>query len=165
MLKRIAIGLAFAAVLAVGIGVYAQNKTRHYPLGTLLNNVALNAGAPALTFTVGPDLGNDELLDYEKLALTYTYTHNNNGTMTTTCTTGATGATATATMTTCDTTTTPGTCIIKWAGIGVTPSLTTDKEWFWRLGMGGARALSCVVAHGGSPDSNDRISVTGEVRN
>jgi len=139
----------------------AQNKHRAYPLGTKLSAVSLNAAAASRTFTVGPTLGRDSLLDYGTLVLEYTFTHANNGTISTTCTAGQTVATADKTLTTC--VVSGGNCTIQFGGVATTATLTTDKKWLWRLGIKGIKALSCVVAHGGTPAAGDVITVTGYV--
>lgn len=131
-----------------------------HPLGTLLSAVALNGAAATRTFTVGPALTNGtRLYNYSILTLRVAYTWANNGTLTVTCTEGDTVATATATPTTC--TVASGTCTLNYAGVFVTPSLTASKTFKIDMGLTGSQALSCVVAHGGVPNANDKVTVSG----
>jgi hypothetical protein len=146
------------ALLAVPSLVTGQNKHRVYPLGTKLSAVSLNAAPASRTFTVGPTIGNDRLLDYGTLVMEIAFTHTNNGAITTTCTTGLTAATATKTMTTC--TVSAGDCNLQWGGVMVTPTLTTDTSWSQRLNIRGHPALSCVVSHGGTPAAGDVVTLT-----
>lgn len=152
--------LAFVAVLFVALPLQAQTKNRAYPLGVKLNAVALNAAAASRTFTVGPAVGRDTLLDYSKLVVELFYDYSAvAGTINLTCLTGQTVATAVYQMTTCSVT--AGACTVNiGAGSFTTASLSADTYFSVRLGISGYKALSCTVTHGGGGGANDKITAT-----
>jgi hypothetical protein len=155
--------LIFAIVCSVAIPAFGQShpKNRSYPLGTLLDAVALNAAAASRTFTVGPTIGRDDLLDYSKLIVELYYDYSAvAGTINLTCLTGQTVATATYQMTTCSVGAAACTVNIG-SGNFTTASLSADTYFSLRLGISGYKALSCTVTHGGGGGANDKITVTG----
>ncbi len=125
-----------------------------------LSAVAMNAGAPALTFYIDYKVhghpyamrGPSVLL----MNMQYDYT-SQAGTITTTCYGGPARATATSYLTTC--TVASGTCTLNWAGIFVTASLSADTKWGQELGLKGTwPVIKCVVAHS-VPAATEDISV------
>jgi len=146
--------------LALAAPAHAQKEAglhSTYQLGTLLNAVSLNAVAGSRTFTVSSNL----LKGYNKAFFHVAFTHANNGTLTLTCTGGPTAADNAYAPTTCTVST--GTCTLNFAGVFVTPSLTTDKSYTIEMGVGGVKNLSCVMAHGGSPAAGDVVTIKGEL--
>jgi hypothetical protein len=154
-----------AAVTLMATAAIAGDEAKHmaWPLGTLLDDVALNAAAASRTFTVGPTIGpnnNQRLFGFSTVVLDVAYTYANTGTLTFTCTgTGLDSSTADKTLTTC--TTASGTCTLNWAGSVVTPSLSASKKFVFPLGVGALQAITCVVAHSGTPSASDKITVVG----
>lgn len=138
-------------------------------LGSVLSAVDLSGAAGTRTFIIGPRIvasdytdstvttTGEQLRGFSKMQIEVKYSHNNNGTITTTCTGGATRTTATSSLTTC--TVSSGTCTLNFAGVMVTSSLSADKDWLQYLGLNGENVVQCVIAHGGTPDSSDLVTV------
>lgn len=150
-----------ALFLLVANTSFAQEKNRSYPLGVLLNNIALNASSATRTFTVGPSVGRDTLLDYSKLVVEMEYDYTAAaGTIALVCLTGQTVATADKQLTTC--TVSSGACTVNiGAGSFTTASLSADTKWVLRLDVSGYKALSCTVTHGGTPTANEKLTARG----
>jgi hypothetical protein len=154
--------IATLAFLLPHLALAAGEPGKRYvmDLGTLLDAKALNGAAATRTFTVGPRENNIDILGYDEIVLEHYFDYTATaGTITTTCKVGRTVATAAFSPTTCTTAT--GTCTVNMGGVFVTASLSADTKWVVRMRIEGYAALSCVVAHGGSPGATDKITVTG----
>lgn len=116
-----------------------------------LSAVALDGAAGTRTFTFNP-------VGYARVIFYVDYTHSNDGTLTLTCTASDDGNTTDFALTTC--TEASGTCTLNFAGVIVTPSLTTDKDFVAVLGVHSYRSVECVLEHGGTPDSADVATIT-----
>jgi len=165
MRKLIAIlSLTLAPAVAHG-----QKCPEVLDLGTQLNAVALNAGATALTVTIGPTEqrpGASTHTPYEKcdiaayslavfdVSFDYTATA---GTISMTLTGGATVATATRSLTSC--TESSGNCTINMGGVATTASLSADTSWLMPAKTNHARVIKAVFAHGGAPGATDKLTV------
>ena len=130
-----------------------------YPLGTLLDNIALNGSATVRTFALGPDIGSAQLFDYATLVLRCAFTYSATGTLTMTVTTGDTAATATAKI--MSPTISSGAVTLKSAGTYATESLTNSLEYSFNVDISGLKAISCVIVHGGSSTANDLFTCDG----
>lgn len=149
-------------ILFVAVPAVAQEKNRTLSLGTLLNAVASNAAAASRTFTVGPTLGRDHLLNYSKAVFEIFYDYTSSaGAVTMTCTSGQTVATANFQLTLCQTSSGSGVCTVNiGAGVFTTASLSADTRYSVVLGIAGRPALSCVMSHA-SPGAGEKFTVTG----
>lgn len=121
----------------------------------LLNDVALNAAAGSRTFEWAGVLG------YETVVFLIDYTHANNGTLTLTCTVSDDANTTDYKPTTCEVSS--GTCAVKTGGVFVTDSLSASLKYAVRMGIRGYKDLQCVIAHGGSPNASDTVTINGYV--
>jgi len=153
------------------------HATKVIPVGTLLDAVALNAGAASLTFYVGQkhDCGvnnscaptsstdtskGESVIEASALRLEVAFDYTAQaGTITLTCTEGATRATATATP--ASATLSSGTYTLAWGGVVVTPSLSADKTWPVVINLNATPVVKCVASHGGTPGATDKITVKG----
>lgn len=152
-MKKILFALA---LLVMGSGTSGTHD--HDGVHIPLNAVALNAAAGSRTFTIGPVDGFATIqfwffFDYTAKA----------GVISLTCTGGPTSADKDYILTTCDSTSTEGECSAKTSGILKSEGqLSADTKWDGRLGMRGARYLSCVAAHDNTPGATDELTVKWE---
>jgi hypothetical protein len=158
MLKSFLVG----CLVCVSSNAFAQQYCRAYPIGTVLSAVALNGAASTRTFTVGPTVGGDNLLQYKAIALDVDFTEVNAGAITITCKQGQTVLTATHSMGVCKIQTN-GSCLLSMGGVVYTDTLSTSTNYSFVIGTNGAAAISCVVSHGGSPGATDLITIKGNL--
>jgi hypothetical protein len=162
---------SFLAVPPVQAGVTRTTPdwaAAQCPGSFLLNAVALNAGATALTFYIGPTLPTcygvrgRRVLEFNRVTLSASFDYTATpGTITLTCTGGSTQATATSYLTTCTVAT--GTCTLNWSGVSVTPSMSADTGWLVTMGTQNAPVIKCIASHSGAPGATDKITVVGWV--
>lgn len=147
--------LLAAAALAVLVSCGGRIGPRHSssPNITYLSAVALNGAAATRTWQINDALG------WATAVLFVEYTHANNGALTVTCTASDDANTTDFTLQTC--TISGGACTLNDAGTYATGSLTGDKDYTFRVGLLGYDDVECVIAHGGAPDANDLVTVTG----
>lgn len=158
-LLLVTLSTAWVFICAVSVDVNsaeARSGPRH---GTILiekalDGVALNAAAASRTWTVDAE-------GWSLITFWVDFTHNNNGTLTITCTGGPTSSDRDYDLTTC--TVASGTCTLNDAGVLVTGSLSADKKYGARMDISAFRDLSCVIAHGGTPDASDLVTLHYEL--
>lgn len=160
-MKTLILALALVLALAPSLG-HAQDKRAQFSrVVTALNAVALNAGASALTFAVSDtsDLGPGyaEGYEYAIFFMHFDYTAQA-GAISLTCT-GGPSSSDVAYRPTVVSSVSSGTGTVAMSGVLTTASLSADTKWWWVLRILGARDLSCVVAHGGTPGATDKITV------
>lgn len=165
--------LAFCIALLLPASTMASEQQHLYhDLGTILDAVALNAGAAALTLYIGPfadavdytdadaNTTGPRVIGFKTLTLDIAFDYTAvAGTITSTCTGGPTRTTATSRLTTCTMTT--GTCGLNWSGVATTISLSGDDSWLVPMTIVGVPVIKCVIAHGGAAGATDKITVKG----
>lgn len=148
----------FMALLCVCLFGGTSGTHDHDGVHTALNAVALNAAAASRTFTIGPVDGFATIqfwFDFDYTAVA--------GVISLTCTGGPTSADKDYTLTVCDSASTEGECSAKTSGILKSEGqLSADTKWDARLGMRGARYLSCLAAHDNTPGATDLLTVKWE---
>lgn len=152
----------FVCLFCVSSNVFAQQYCRTYPIGAVLTAVPLNGAASTRTFTVGPVVGGDTLLQYKSISFDVDYIEANAGAITITCKQGQTVLTATHSMGVCKIQTN-GSCLLSMGGVVYTDSLSASTYYSFVLGTNGAAAISCVVSHGGAPNASDLITIKGNL--
>ena len=164
-------------ILALFLFPSLASASRITPVGTLLDDVALNGAAATRTFYVGRkvDCGRnnscdptsatatptgDLVRDYNKLRLMLTFDYTAQaGAITLTCTEGSTRTLATGVPSTA--TLSSGTYTLAWSGVVVTPSMSADTKWPVVINLNATEVVKCVVSHGGTPGATDKITVVG----
>jgi len=132
---------------------------RVYPLGTLIDNKALNGTAATLTFTIGPKIGNEWLHSYSYLGLLTFYDYGTGGTLVITCKVGTSTSDVNYPPDTCIVS--AGTCLMNTAGIfQSSAALAADAYFSPRLGIRSYPVISCVASMSGA-GANDKITITG----
>lgn len=157
--------LALVLLLAAPAAAQVNNKTRVLELGTLINNVAGNAAAASLKFTIGPNIGSslttgdDRLEGYTWLDLRFNHSAHSAATaVTLSCTTSEDGGTTDDILQDCSLAS--GVCTSSDASWSKAVSAT--KVWRWRVGIKNGKQAECQVALTAG-DGTDRITVKGKV--
>ena len=160
-----AIKTLLAATILFVAGI-SEAAPRVYSLGTMIDDVALNAGS-GLTVTIGPHSESSATVrmppgknpaGFTYLVLFPNYTHNNDGTLVLTVTVGHTVAAATAAPGWC-TSISSGACTSDGAGV-INIAVTGDTYRPMRLGIKGYPVVKIVASHAGA-DGDDKITLTG----
>lgn len=162
----LALMLAFCAP-AFADGGPVKNKRVATSLLTCLDDVALNGAASTRTF-VWPCVAESRYADalgYDTLVLHLYFTHGNNGALTLTCThqDGSDDDPETADQITPTVCTGSGSCTLTDSGTFTSASLSADWDRTIRLDVAGLKNGQCVIAHGGSPDASDKITIKGRL--
>lgn len=143
-----------------------MNRRTYFDLGTLLNDIALNAAAATRTFTIGPTLSTPDnlyLINFNRLRLDFSYTYVTAGTIAAQVLSGRTVAAATFYPTT--TTVSSGAAVLNWAGLWTSPTFGASKDWYIVTEIRDF-ALTFTVTHSsGSVTANDKLTVTGLLYN
>ena len=126
----------------------------------LLNEVALNGAAGTRTFEVA------KLGGWDVLRLDVQFTHNNNGALTVTCTGLSARAADNSTVNQVDTqrsvcSFSGAACTLALSTTWATASLSADTDYTFSIDVSADEELNCVIAHGGSADADDKVTITG----
>jgi len=163
---------AFFAVMLLCSSAFAAQET--VPLGTLLDAVALNAGASYLTFYIGKytrggtptsatdasEAGSPAVRGFDRIKLEVSYDYGaTTVALTLTCTEGQTRSTATGVITT--STYNAGTYTLEASGVITTPSMAADTIYPIEFYTRHAPVIKCIVSSSGSPGATDKVTVTG----
>ena len=131
-------------------------------LGALISAKPLNGAASTLTFTVGPTLGDGRtaLFGYSTITLDVDYTYSAGGVLVFTCTGTGIPVAASATRVPTTMTVAAGAATLNWSGVISTPTLSTDKSFYFPIGLNGTQAFKCVLSMSGAA-AGDIVSVYG----
>jgi hypothetical protein len=146
--------IVVGAVFAVRLASAETTGPRHQMSKPVvkLSAVALNAAAASRTFDLVTE-------GWDIASIWIDYTHANNGALTLSCLGGHTASSTPAyTLTTC--TMASGACTLNDGGTFATASLSAAKHYEVRFGVRGYAEIRCVIAHGGSPNASDLVTVT-----
>lgn len=156
-MKNFLLSTILLALCAVVYNASAgPNESLGYHEGVGLDAVALN-GAPATrTFEIDT---RRYVYGTVTFWISFDYTANA-GIISLICTGGPNDDDNDYTLTVCDSASTEGECTAKTSGIFRSAgSLSADTKWDARMGIKGAKSLSCVGSHGGSPGATDKLTV------
>lgn len=159
--RSIIAALALAPSLA--LAQYAP-KAKTFEIGTLLNDIALNAGASTRTFTIGPLIGtglttgDDKLEGYTWLDLRFKFTYSASSDVGISCTTSENDGTDEDIIQDC--TIASGVCTSSDASW--LKAVSASKKWRWRIGIKNGKRATCVVTSTGA-GSSDKLTVKGKV--
>lgn len=147
--------IALAALILLGL---TSGTHDHDGVHIGLNAQAMNAAAGSRTFTLGPVDG------FATIQFWFDFTHTTDGIISLTCTGGPLSGDKDYTLTQCAKASTEGECAAIDSGVlkSGTANLTADKKWDGRLGMRGARYMSCVAVHDNTPAAGDILTVKWE---
>jgi len=165
--------LLVALILGLALPVQsAENVTMAGAPGALLDAVALNAAASALTFYIGPRIqdasptsststtSGSEVKGFDKVRLEINYDYGaTTVALTLTCTEGQTRAASAGKITTA--TYSSGAYTLEWAGVVTSPSMSADTVYQIEFLSRHAQVIKCVVSSSGSPGATDKVTVTG----
>lgn len=144
-------------LLLVSSTALAQNKHRSNRLGTLIDTVAIN-GALA-TFTIGPTIGNDTILDYGVLAVYINYDWAAAASIIMTCYALYPDDTKAYKLQSCSVA--AGNCTSTDATW--TNATSADEAFVWRVDIVGYSRVRCDFTGGASVGANDKVVVKGEL--
>jgi hypothetical protein len=160
---RTLISATIVAVLLWATPAWGRNQSKvpgdHHriePLGRVVGKTAPKALNATTQFVLPKSI----ISGYAVMTLHISYTHANNGALTLTCTSiDNSGGTTEYTPTTC--VSIAGTCNLQDAGIYVTAELTGNKNYVVPVGILGFHDMKCTLAHGGTPNASDTVTIDG----
>lgn len=152
----------FTLALLIAVAPFAAHaqqdgtELRNVPIGTLLNNIALDAAAGTRTFTVAEATLNKAGRGYSTLGLTFVHTNNTSTDIGWTCTCAGTKGGTEGTLQSC--TVSSGVCTLNDASW--TKTVSGNKNFYVPMTITGCRPITCVVTSTGA-SSTDKLTLTG----